>query len=493
MKQLNFGRNVEIDAQASYAPKTEQEVLDILDTHKGQSIRCIGRLHSWSQILDSPGVLLDLRNLNAVQIHSDDPAKSVEAGAGCQIKRLLKELDQQKQWTLPSVGFITEQTVAGAVSTGTHGSGRNSLSHYVLSARVARYDSETGEAAITEISGGDELLAVRCSLGCLGVILSVTMQCREKYSVEEHFCEHQTLAEVVDAEAEFPLQQFYLIPWLWTWIAQHRREQAGRNSRLLPLFHWYRFIVFDVSMHLLILMFVRVFRLKASTRFLFRWILPNFVVRKWKIVGPATSQLVMEHEMFRHVEIELFVQRPQLESAMEFLKSSLEVAGGASTKTHSSFQSQVKDAECESKLEGVRGTYTHHYPICVRRIRPDETLISMASCLGLPGDSPSNDSPPAAATSSSSDWFSITLTNYHRGKSRQPFYNLAAFLAVSMSRLFAARPHWGKLCPLAADELTKLYPGFSQFKKVCEAMDPERHFSNPWTEQLLGSVEPKQN
>lgn len=325
MRLLNFGRNVDIDSQDFYVPKTEQEVLNILDAHKGQSIRCIGRLHSWSQILDSPAVLLDLRNLKTVRIRRDDQPKSVEVGAGCQIKQLLKELAGQKQWTLPWVGFITEQTVAGAISTGTHGSGRNALSHYVLAARVARYDAATGKAVITEIASGDELLALRCSLGCLGVIVSVTMQCREMYGVEEHFREYQTLSQVVDVEAEFPLQQFYLIPWLWTWIAQHRREQTGGKSRLLPLFHWYRYIVFDISMHLLILLSVRVFRIQAATRLLFRWILPNFVVRKWKVTGPSTSQLVMEHEMFRHVEIELFVQRPQLEASWSFSSVRLEL------------------------------------------------------------------------------------------------------------------------------------------------------------------------
>ncbi len=94
MKKMNFGRNVQIDSKLYFEPKTEAEVLEILNQHKGRSIRCMGRLHSWSQVLDSPDILLDLRNLDRVQPNPGQVV-SVDVGAGCQIKRLLAELEQQ--------------------------------------------------------------------------------------------------------------------------------------------------------------------------------------------------------------------------------------------------------------------------------------------------------------------------------------------------------------------------------------------------------------
>lgn len=227
MKKINFGRNIQIESTSYFEPKTEVEVLELLNRFKGRSIRCTGRLHSWSQVLDSPDILLNLRNLNGV-VFIDGPDKSVEVGAGCQIKHLLSELEQTAGGTLPSVGFIAEQTIAGAISTGTHGSGRHSLSHYVKSVRVARYDQQTGEAVIVEITEGPELRAARCSLGCFGVVLSVTMHCRPVYLIEEHFREHQQLDDVLAAEKEYPLQQFYLVPWRWTYFSQHRRESQAR-------------------------------------------------------------------------------------------------------------------------------------------------------------------------------------------------------------------------------------------------------------------------
>lgn len=477
MKQMNFGRNVPIRPADYFVPNSEEEVLEVLDRHKGRSIRCIGRLHSWSRILESPDVLLDLRLLNAVKPTDDGRTKTVDVGASCQISRLLAELERQKNWTLPSVGFITEQTVAGAISTGTHGSGRHSLSHYVLGLRIAHYDPQTGSAIISEITSGDELRAARCSLGCLGVILSVTLQCRETYSVEEQFREYDRLSEILDAESQFPLQQFYLVPWRWSYFAQHRRETHVTNSPWLFAYHWYRFIVFDVAMCSLLLLVVRFLRFPAGIRPLFSWIVPAFVIQNCPVVGPSRSQLVMEHELFRHVELELFVQRSQLEAAMRFVTHALVAVGDAATNLDTKFHVDVIETGRELQLRKLRGTYTHHFPICLRRIVPDETLISMASNAAV--ERANDDAQPNEA------WYSITLTNYQRGAARQPFYELAEFLAICMAHHFDARPHWGKLCPLPAADAVKLYPGFARFKRICEVMDPDGNFTNPWTKELL--------
>ncbi len=239
MQRHNFGGNIQLTPKTAYTPATEQEVLEILDQYHGQRIRCVGRLHSWSRAVESEDVLLDLRCLNQVNPMSDGERCSVWVGAGCQLKRLLSELERLRKWTLPSVGLITEQTVAGAVSTGTHGSGRNSLSHYVVGVRIAHYDSATGRATITEIDGGDALRAARCSLGCLGVILSVKMLCRSSYNVEEAWHEFEELADVIDAENHYPLQQFFQVPWRWTYMSQYRRETNRPESRTSWLYHWY--------------------------------------------------------------------------------------------------------------------------------------------------------------------------------------------------------------------------------------------------------------
>ncbi len=59
------------------------------------------------------------------------------------------------------------------------------------------------------------------------------------------------------------------------------------------------------------------------------------------------------------------------------------------------------------------------------------------------------------------------------------------FVDRRMTRLFHARPHWGKMCPIEADEITSLYPRFDAFRNICNTFDPQGVFQNDWTAALL--------
>jgi len=80
-------------------------------------------------------------------------------------------------------------------------------------------------------------------------------------------------------------------------------------------------------MYLLILLMVRWLRFRQVLSIAYRWIIPAFVIRDWRTINPSSLQLVMEHKLFSHSEIELFVQRSQLEAAMSFVKQTLMVSG----------------------------------------------------------------------------------------------------------------------------------------------------------------------
>jgi hypothetical protein len=120
----------------------------------------------------------------------------------------------------------------------------------------------------------------------------------------------------------------------------------------------------------------------------------------------------------------------------------------------------------QESLAGLHDQYCHHYPICVRRVLPDDTLISMAS-------------------GANQDWYALSFISYAKPARRAGFSLFASFMARSMSRLFHARPHWGKVCPLEANELTSLYPQFGAFRTVCNTLDPQGVFQNSWTAALL--------
>jgi FAD/FMN-containing dehydrogenase len=465
MHRKNFGRNRVLQPSAAYTPADEQEVLEILNRHRGQSIRAVGRLHSWSEAVLGDGVQLDLRRLNDVVLEPDGDQFVATVGAGCQIKRLLKELNRGGA-TLHSLGLITGQTIAGAISTGTHGSGRHSMSHYVEEVRLARYDESTGQAFIDELSDGEPLLAARCSLGSLGIILSVKIRCRAQYNVQEHFTESRQLKDVLDAEESYPIQQFYLIPWRWSYFIQHRREDAGKRSLLANLYRIYWLSVMDYGLHLQILFLERMLRSRRMIRFAFRRIVSAFLIRKWKVTDRSSSMLVMKHEAFRHIEIELFVPRDQLADALRFTHDIIKVAGGKESTLSAVNQQRIDDLGMQADLDGLHDQYSHHYPICVRRVLPDDTLISMAS-------------------GGNQDWYAVSFISYARPKRRAGFSLFASFMARSMSQLFQARPHWGKICPLEASELTSLYPRFDSFRTISNTLDPQGVFQNEWTTALL--------
>ena len=384
--------------------------------------------------------------------------------------------------TLPSLGLIDEQTVAGATATSTHGSGKHSLSHYVRKVRIAHYDPQTDEPIITEIDAGSDLQAARCSLGLLGVVLELELETRPVYQVQEHSQRHETLESVLEAEKDFPLQQFYLMPWSWHLFGQHRVKTERPRSKTAGLYGIYWHWGIDWGLHLIIFLLVRILGIKSAIRSFFRFILPLTVARKWYVTDDSHALLTMEHELFRHIEIELFVTRSHLKEALEHVRETIMVFGGQPPAGKPGNDS-IENASDH------HGVYCHHYPICVRRVLADDTLISMT------GPSASNSSQTktqdAIATTSNSetdaheDWYAISFISYQRPDRRPGFFAFAQFLASSMRTRFGARCHWGKYNPLDRAANEQLYPQLSKFRQIVKRFDPHSRFSNAWLRSVL--------
>lgn len=459
----NFGANVTFTPQQVYEPRSEGEVLEILAKHRSERIHASGSLHAWSEAARSDEVYVTLQHLNAVHVLHEPEGPRAIIGGGCQIKRVLSQLDKHGL-TLPSVGLISEQTIAGATATGTHGSGKHCLSQYLESVRIAHYDA-AGEPTITEVTDGDDLAAARCSLGCLGIIVSVAVRPRPQYYVEELLASYPDLSSVLAREADWPLQQFYYLPWLDRYLGQHRREVERLRSWLAWCYRWYWFIAIDLALHLTLRFIVQWLRSSACVMLFFRWIALTTVIRGWRVVDKSQDQLIMEHELFRHIEMELFVRREELAVALDFLKQALvEFDGGEGFREET--REQLSELGLLDKLNEPRERYTHHYPICIRRVLPDETLIS-------------------ASSSGEDDFYAISFISYARPNERAGFFSFCEFLAPAMTALFGARCHWGKYCPTSKEDIERLYPRLPDFRAVCERFDPERRFVNEWTEKML--------
>lgn len=463
----NFGRNVLIEAESVFRVDSEAEVLAVLQSHHGKRIRAIGSLHAWSEAANTDGIVIEMKRLNSVVVSADET--SVWVGAGCKVKRLLRKL-ARRGLTLPSVGLIDEQTVAGATATGTHGSGSNCLSHFIKSVRVAHYDSD-GNTILTTIDSGDELRAARCSLGLLGVIVAIEFECRPKYNIEEHARAHKTLADAIAMEASHPQQQFYLMPWSWSYFGHHRVESDQARSKLATLYRLYCFVVIDVGLHIAVTFFSRIWKSTWATRLFFRRILPLTIVRRWKVVDDSHAMLVMEHDLFRHIEIEVFVPRSKVQEATDLLVDVACVFGGQPKRNATTSDQLLESANVKEELDSLSDSYCHHYPICYRRVLPDDTLLSSSS--------------PGKGASPDEDWYAISFISYQLPDDREGFFKFANFIGPLIARVFGGRCHWGKYNPLTRAENETVYDQLDSFRNVAQEFDPDGIFSNDWLDEVV--------
>lgn len=460
----NFGNNIRFCPASLLAPTNESELLEILQSNRTGRIRVMGSKHAWSHGIETDGVLLDMRNFQDIHFHEVNGQAFVTVGGGCQIKTLLTVLNE-RGLTTPSVGLITEQTIAGATATGTHGSGKHSLSHYLTAVRVACFDQTGENSQIVDITEGDELRAARCSLGCMGVVIQVTLPCIPQYFVEERMTPLATIEEVLALEAEFPLQQFFLVPYQWTYFAQQRRvAPESRRAGAAWFYRIYWFLSLDVGLHLLIKLSASWLNSCWLVQMLFRWIVPMCIFPRWITTDRSDRQLVMEHELFRHLEEEIFVRRSHVVSASHFVADLLQLADNPHHVLTANTQNMLQSIDALQAAQSIAGCFTHHYPICFRRVMPDDTLISMAS-------------------GTDEDWYAISLITYV--EPRDEFFRVARVLAETMIRLFDARLHWGKWCPVTAAQIGPQYPQRTTFREICRRFDPNGIFRNKFVDESL--------
>ena len=468
----NFGGNVRFQPAARYEPRSEEEVLAILERHARGRIRALGSLHSWSDVVACEDAVIDLRRFDGVEVErGEDGSIQATVGAGCTLGRLLRVLRARAGATLPSLGAVTVQRVAGAISTGTHGSGAPSLSNLVLSVRAAAYDPDTGRPRIYEWSDGPELRAARCALGCMGVILSLRVRAVPAFCVEETVVRRATIDEILAEEDRFPLQQILLLPYSWTYLVFQRRvvegDGAPKPSRTAPLHLAYTRLYIDAGLHLLLRALLRWGRRPEVVRWFYCHVLPRSFIRGWTVVGRSDHVLTFRHDLFRHEEMEVFVPARHLREAIALVRHVTSVFAGIDDDAANTAATDLERVGMLEELRAARGSYTHHYPLFFRRVLPDDTLISMTAGAGEP-------------------YYSISFFTYLRPEARQPFRAYASFLARSLCRLYGARLHWGKYFPLSVTEVEPLYPRLEEFRQICRRVDPHGVFRNAFTRRVLG-------
>ena len=166
------------------APRDEEEVAALLcgASERGAGVRVAGATHSFTPIVETDGLLMDLSGLRGV-VATDPARKRATAFAGTLIRDFYEPL-WAEGLALKNQGDIDTQQIAGAVATATHGSGiRNTCFSGVV--RGVRLVTATGEVRDIDESEPDLLRAAQVSIGMLGVMTRLELEVTDSYRLTE--------------------------------------------------------------------------------------------------------------------------------------------------------------------------------------------------------------------------------------------------------------------------------------------------------------------
>ena len=172
---VNWSGSQRVTPAAFERPRTRAELAELVVRGPGP-VRVAGAGHSFSAAAVTDGTLLSLDALARV-LDADASSGLVRVEAGIRLRALSREL-HARGLAMPNLGDIDAQSLAGALSTGTHGTGTRlpNLSGQVVSVELVLADGS--ERTLDE---GDLLRAARVSLGALGVIVAVTLRCVPRF------------------------------------------------------------------------------------------------------------------------------------------------------------------------------------------------------------------------------------------------------------------------------------------------------------------------
>jgi len=432
MTWQNWARTERVNPARIVTPGSTDEVAAEVkrSAQDGLAVKAIGSGHSFTGVAVAPGVQLLPDRLD--RLHSIDRANGlVTVDAGIPLHQL-NPLLAQNGLAMEILGDIDRQTLAGAVSTGTHGSGAKfgSISTQVRALELVLADGSVVQCSATE---RPELFeAARVSMGALGVITKVTLQCVPLYAlhaVDAPMPLDDVLDQVDDLVAGNDHFEFFWFPHTTTALTR-RFERLPGDTELHPMSTFTRTvddrIVTNVGFEAM---------LRAGTRF------PHLVPGITRFVTKAVSardftdlapHVFASQRNVRFREGEYFVPRAALVPALRELKQWVD--------THD---------------EPVS------FPFEVRFVRHDDIWLS-----------PAYDRDSAV----------VAFHQYHRMPHERWFGICEDVLGAA-----GGRPHWGKMHRLDATGMRERYPRFGDFVALRDELDPTRVFANPYLERVLGA------
>ncbi|HVW99822.1 MAG TPA: D-arabinono-1,4-lactone oxidase [Candidatus Babeliaceae bacterium] len=191
----NWGHNQQCSPCRIWNPESLGQVQEIIKQASQLKIpiRFVGSAHSWSDLVCTDGYLITTDQFNKI-LNIDTDKLQVTVQGGIKLKDLFEKLAQEG-FALSNQGFIKEQSIAGAISTATHGTGKHgTLSDLVIGVQLV--DASGKIHTIDNNNNPEWLPAARVHLGALGFIYSVTLQCEPLFMLN-HIREIKRYQEVI--------------------------------------------------------------------------------------------------------------------------------------------------------------------------------------------------------------------------------------------------------------------------------------------------------
>ncbi len=420
-------------------PSTIAEIAAAVEraASRGERVHVAGAGHSFSDVALTDGRLLLLDQMRRV-LDVDRDAGLVRVQAGITIKELSERLAEHGL-ALENLGDIDAQSIAGAISTATHGTGARLRN---ISALLAELTLVLADGATLECSPDRDpevFRAARVSVGALGVISEVTLRCVPAFRLEGRDSTAPLLRtlerfeELSNANDHFEL---YVFPHSDTALTRtnnrtelpvrpRSRASAYANDVLLTNHAFGAFCELGRRMPAQIPRINRlVTRLAGSSHRIDR-----------------SDRVFASPRLVRFTEMEYALPR---EHTVEAVRRVLEMVA------------------TRARNGGYQRGFAVPFPIEVRTVAADDALISTAA---------GRDS-------------GFVAVHMYRGMQWEPYFRAVEEIMDGLD----GRPHWGKRHFQTAQTLCTRYPDWERFQAVRRRLDPEGRFANAYIERVLGPL-----
>jgi len=396
----------------------------------GQRVKPVGAGHSFTSIAATDGVQLRLDQLSGL-VSADRATGLVTLHAGTRLHQI-PALLAPYGLAMENLGDIDAQSISGAISTGTHGTGGafGGIATQVRALSLVLADGSVVTCSAEERP--DLFAAARVGLGALGVLATVTLQCVPAFllhAVEKPVPFEEMLGSFHERVAAHDHVEFYWFPHTdWTLYKEDTRYPLEADRKPLGKIASY---IDD--------------ELLSNTAFGALCRLGHHVPGVIRTVNKVSARALGARE-YRDLSHRVLVSPRRV----RFCEMEYAVP-----------RESITDVLREVRSLIDRRGWRVSFPIEIRVAAADDIWLS---------------------TASERESAYIAVHKYFRTPHEEYFRAVEDIVAT-----VAGRPHWGKLHYLSAADLATRYPRFDDFVRLRDEIDPESRFSNEYLDRVLGS------